>query len=272
VRTTNFDRTKMSASACLAGLYPPQEEQQWHPHINWQPIPYHTLPIEDDDMMYYYTCPRFLEARLEELHSPKFQKLLEPYKDLFEKMSYYTGRNLTKPEEIFYIDNLFQAEKNYNISPPDWAVPLMNRIREMTVIEYQLQFATDELKKVSGGTLLQKMLRDSYATIKGTQQPIGRKMFLYSGHENNVAALLACSGVFEAHQPQYASTYILELHQQIKSKAYVFRILYIRDISKPAEVLKIPDCGEFCPFDKFVQLTKNIVTSTLKQDCKLQHG
>lgn len=61
-------------------------------------------------MLYYYTCPRFLEARLDELHSPKFQKLLEPYKGLFEKMSYYTGRNLTTPEEIFYIDNLFQAE------------------------------------------------------------------------------------------------------------------------------------------------------------------
>lgn len=74
------------------------------------------------------------------------------------------------------------------------------------------------------GTLLQKMLKDSYATIKGTLEPKGRKMFLYSGHENNVAALLACSGVFEAHQPQYASTYILELHQQIKSKAYVFRV------------------------------------------------
>lgn len=61
-------------------------------------------------MMYYYTCPRFLEARQEQLESPEFQSKIEPYRDMMAVMSYYTGRNLSTPEDIFYIDNLFQAE------------------------------------------------------------------------------------------------------------------------------------------------------------------
>lgn len=61
-------------------------------------------------MMYYYTCPRFLEARREELQSARFQSKMEPYRDMMAVMSYYTGRNLTTPEDVFYIDNLFQAE------------------------------------------------------------------------------------------------------------------------------------------------------------------
>lgn len=41
-----------------------------------------------------------------------------------------------------------------------------------------------------------------------TEQP---KMRLYSAHENNVAALMAASNVFEPHQPNYGATFSLEL-------------------------------------------------------------
>lgn len=60
--------------------------------------------------MYYYTCPRFNEARTELLESLEFREKLDEYKDVFEEISKYVGKNLTTPEEIFYLDNLFQAE------------------------------------------------------------------------------------------------------------------------------------------------------------------
>ncbi|XP_077286082.1 venom acid phosphatase Acph-1-like [Arctopsyche grandis] len=271
VRTTDYDRTKMSALACLAGLYPPERIQQWNKGLMWQPIPYHTLPYTDDDMMYYYTCPRFLEARTEELNSPRFQTKIEPYKDMMDVMGYYTGRNLTTPEEVFYIDNLFQAEKNYNIPTPNWAIPIMDQIKEMTVIEYELEFATPELRRIAGGTLLQKMITDSYNKIKKTLNPQGRKMYLYSGHENNVAAILACAGVFEPHQPPYGATFLLELHHKLISNTFVFRILYLRDAYSEAEVLRIPGCDYYCPFEQLVQLTKDSVTSNLKSECELKN-
>lgn len=59
VRTTNFERTKMTALCTLAGLYPPSIPQRWHPTLNWQPIPFDTLPEAQDDVSSAY----FLEFR-----------------------------------------------------------------------------------------------------------------------------------------------------------------------------------------------------------------
>lgn len=47
VRSTDMDRTLMSAYCVLAGLYPsPTPTQAWN--NTWQPIPVHTLPLLQD--------------------------------------------------------------------------------------------------------------------------------------------------------------------------------------------------------------------------------
>ena len=42
VRSTDVDRTLMSALSNLAGLYEPTKSDVWDPAIHWQPIPVHT--------------------------------------------------------------------------------------------------------------------------------------------------------------------------------------------------------------------------------------
>ncbi|MGH0183860.1 UNVERIFIED_CONTAM: hypothetical protein FKN15_013149, partial [Acipenser sinensis] len=48
VRSTDYDRTLMSAEANLAGLYPPNGSEVFNPNITWQPIPVHTVPDTED--------------------------------------------------------------------------------------------------------------------------------------------------------------------------------------------------------------------------------
>ncbi len=52
-RSTDLDRTLVSASAFLSGLYQPNEELQWNPTVfpNWLPIPVHTVSLSSDPVI-----------------------------------------------------------------------------------------------------------------------------------------------------------------------------------------------------------------------------
>ena len=52
-RSSDLDRTIMSAQANLAGLYPPEDHRDvWNKNIRWQPVPIHTLHASIDNVRY----------------------------------------------------------------------------------------------------------------------------------------------------------------------------------------------------------------------------
>ena len=77
VRSTDVDRTLMSAQANLAGLYPPEGYMQWNPNLVWQPIPVHTVPQHMDHLLSseHTSCPRLTKLRAEARNSDKIQAI-----------------------------------------------------------------------------------------------------------------------------------------------------------------------------------------------------
>jgi len=53
IRSTDVDRTLMSAYSNLAGLYEPNPANNWSPNIDWQPIPVHTIPEKYDSVRHF---------------------------------------------------------------------------------------------------------------------------------------------------------------------------------------------------------------------------
>uniref|UniRef100_A0AC11BG08 Acid phosphatase 2, lysosomal n=1 Tax=Ovis aries TaxID=9940 RepID=A0AC11BG08_SHEEP len=84
VRSTDFDRTLMSAEANLAGLFPPDGMQRFNPNISWQPIPVHTVPIAEDRQTHGLPLPPWASPqtmqRLSRLKDFSFRFLFGIYK------------------------------------------------------------------------------------------------------------------------------------------------------------------------------------------------
>ncbi|XP_045766165.1 venom acid phosphatase Acph-1-like [Maniola jurtina] len=261
VRTTDFARTKMSALAVLAALYLPHPVQKWHPDINWQPVPYSTIPYKDDDLAYFETCDRYKQLLKKVYDIPAIGKIIESYGDLFKILSAKTGRKITTPEEVFFLDNLFQATENVGVTTPQWVVDIMPQIKNMTKIAYYCQFYNTELRRLTSGVLMSEIVNITKAAIAGNTEVA--KLYLYSAHENNVAGLLAALRVFVPHQPKYGSAAILELRRNRDTGKYGVMVVYASESGAPGQVLPIVDCGgaPICDYDKFIKLTQDLLLS-----------
>lgn len=60
-------------------------------------------------LLYWYHCPRYLYLRNKVYEEPEVKLRIQPYQTLFTELSRRTGTNITHPEDVFYLDNLFQA-------------------------------------------------------------------------------------------------------------------------------------------------------------------
>lgn len=74
------------------------------------------------------------------------------------------------------------------------------------------------------GHMLQYFVQESARKINGSITPPGRKMFLYSGHENDIVKMLAALNVYEQHVPPYCSAVMLELHKKVSTSEYGYMV------------------------------------------------
>lgn len=121
IRSTDVDRTLMSAESNLAGLFPPKGSQIWNKDISWQPIPVHTVPITQDNLLSSHAiCPRMTQLIEEVMASPTFEKINQDNAWLYEYVSNNTGANVTNVIQIDYIFDTLLVETFHNMKLPNW--------------------------------------------------------------------------------------------------------------------------------------------------------
>lgn len=54
VQSTDTDRTEMTASAFLAGVFPPQGNQIWNNDLQWIPIPIYSISSNQDNVNFHF--------------------------------------------------------------------------------------------------------------------------------------------------------------------------------------------------------------------------
>ena len=101
-------------------------------------------------------------------------------------------------------------QKFHGFDIPKWAKQYMNEMKEVSEFMFKSNTLTSELKRLRGGPLIKKITTHMERKVA---KETNKKMFLYAGHDSNIANLLNSVGAFNYLPPPYASTVIVELHE-----------------------------------------------------------
>nr|XP_020765988.1 prostatic acid phosphatase isoform X2 [Odocoileus virginianus texanus] len=273
VRSTDIDRTLMSAMTNLAALFPPEGISIWNPSLPWQPIPVHTVPVSEDQLLYlpFRNCPRFQELHSETLISEEFQKRLHPYKDFIEvlpKLTGYHDQDLLGIWSKVY-DPLF-CEGVHNFTLPSWAtedtMTKLKEISELSLLSLYGIHKQKEKSRLQGGVLINEILNHmKSATLPSNH----RKLIMYSAHDTTVSALQMALDVYNGILPPYASCHMMELYFQ--EGEYFVEMYYRNETRYEPHPLTLPGCTLSCPLTKFVELVAPVISQDWSMECAINN-
>ncbi|XP_068907606.1 venom acid phosphatase Acph-1-like [Tenebrio molitor] len=251
--SSDVNRTKMSLQLVLAGMLPPVDEQIWETGLNWQPIPFNVVPSDQDTIFSGTSCSNYQKHLSELTASPKVVQELEQHKTIFEYLSKQSGLDVKTYGESLLLYECLWSEQEYGLTLPDWTKNVYPEpLRDLALKSYSLGTDTTQLRKLTSGSLLKRIIDNSKGKSSGELVPENRKLFLYSGHDINIGHMLITLDVFEPHFPPYGSYILFELH--FINDVEGFKIYYQNYSSAEPKLLKLPSCDEFCPLSDFTRL------------------
>ncbi|XP_028997501.1 lysosomal acid phosphatase-like [Betta splendens] len=272
VRSTDTDRTLMSAAASLAGLYPPSGEQMFRPDLKWQPIPIHTVSKKEEKLLSFplYDCPRYKQLMNETKASKEFLDVDKAYADFYELIRKNTGLSMSVAT-VWRLYDILLCETRHDLAVPDWVTPeVMDKLKYLTDFGLQALFVVHQHKEKSrlqGGLLLGELVKNlNKMAAAGSDEKL--KMMLLSGHDTTIIALQAALDVFSGKQPPYSSCFIVELYKEADGSASV-SMFYRNDTTADPYPLQLPGCSLNCPLNEFVRITKPHVSDDREKDCQL---
>lgn len=272
VRSTDVDRTLMSAYSNLAGLYEPRGGQIWNANIDWQPIPVHTKPEKEDPVLAMKKhCPRYNQLMSQLFLSKEFQNIANKYKELYEYLTQMTGKTVNDIAQTEYIFNTLFIEELYNYTLPEWTNKVYpTGMQELAQLSFAVPCYTRELTRLNTGLLINEFIEHMHESISenADNEKKRKKVWMYSAHDTTVANVLSALRLFEHHCPPYASTVILELKHNENGLRYV-NVLYKN--STEARQMRLPECDENCPLNNFVALLRDVTITPdeWEEDCEL---
>ncbi|XP_010578438.1 PREDICTED: lysosomal acid phosphatase isoform X2 [Haliaeetus leucocephalus] len=240
IRSTDCDRTLMSAETNLAGLYPPEGQQMFNPNISWQPIPVHTVPESEER--------QFLQMVANE-----------------------TGIRDVSLECVWSVYDTLFCEQAHKMDLPAWVTPdVMTRLKQLKDFGFEFLFGIHnrvEKARLQGGVLLNHIRKNltKAANISAHQN---LKLLAYSAHDTTLVALQMALDVYNKIQAPYASCHLFELYQEDDGNFSV-EMFFRNESGKEPFPLTIPGCQHKCPLQRFLELTDPVVPQDWEQECQV---
>ncbi|XP_058789304.1 testicular acid phosphatase homolog isoform X2 [Phymastichus coffea] len=246
----------------LAGLYPPTQHQSWHPELNWHPIPTHYLPKE-------------LDILLQTFHNPKYQQILREvrsssaFEDRTRELIRTNNRYLVKHKietinkhgflGLMGIFNVLNTHRAAKAPLPHWYTEeLYSTLKEQVISYFDGMSLTTEMMKLSTGPLIKTVLENMSLSDASKQNP--RKIYLYSGHELNIAAFTRAHDIKEFRYPDFANALVIEKFRDSDNRIYV-RMLYQTGRDSDFQPITLGSHAEYCPMDEYSKVIEKVLPS-----------
>ncbi|XP_063978497.1 venom acid phosphatase Acph-1-like [Diachasmimorpha longicaudata] len=255
-RSSDKDRTKMSLQLAMAGAFPPSPAEQWNPSLHWQPVITNYVP-RPDVLMMPIECPQFAAELEKTLQLPEVREAEAKYNDLTRNLTQWTGKSVVDTKDVAGIYTSLKSLYFMGLELPQWTEGIFPEglLAEAAVFHFRMGSYTKRLKTLNGGIMLKNFTDTMSSVISGEEPDL--KMNFYGGHDYNIVAFLEIFNHIEPHGAQYSSAIFIELLEDNESKYYV-KVFYYKGIPMVQIPLNIPNCGEVCPFEKFVKLFEDI--------------
>ncbi|VVC27957.1 Histidine phosphatase superfamily,Histidine phosphatase superfamily, clade-2 [Cinara cedri] len=271
IKSTEFDRTEMTASVFLAGLFPPPENQIWNKDLLWTPVPIYSIsPNEDNILRVTKPCPVY-NVEFEKAKNATEKQMLFKYKTFFSYLSNHTGMEIQHLSDVENIFNSLTIQQRNHLTLPSW-IKVKNYMdfMEEIVLEWLITYSkTDLMKKLRSGKLIGEIVRLMRDKMDGRLNP-DRKMFAYFSHEQTLIDLLHTLGMKNLFKPGYGAAAFIELHK-IKGEHYV-KIIYSKTYdTKEFLSLEMKDQTNFLPtLEDFIIAMENYVPKNWDRECQLK--
>ena len=270
IRSTDVDRTLMSALSNLAGFFPPQSTDVWSDELAWQPIPVHTEPEKKDGVLASKkTCPVY-DHELKKLYKSKeFKDYDKQNKELYKYLTKHAGKKVDSLQSVQNIYSCLHIEQIYNKTLPEWTKSVYpDKLLPISGLSFATKTYTPLLARLKTGPLLKEILVRMHNKTSSVLEP-NRSVWIYSAHDTTVSALLNTMGIFKTigyHNPPYASSVLIELRKYNDGPRV--QVFYRNTTGEP-DPLEIPGCGTSCPLENMFKIYNDVLPVNWEEECSL---
>lgn len=282
VRSTDIDRTLVSATSQMAGLFPPgtapnddvrvrygkdalHDDEGGLPH-RYQPVPIHTTSQKTDLMLIPgRNCPRHDEIMKRKKEGEKLRAKSTEQRGFLAVVAKLAGRDPLNFTifDLEHIDDTWNCFHAHSVPLPVGVTPAVLE-RTRNVSEWLRNYANEglEVQRLRAGVLLndikERMAVAALAAFKKLPDEftyLKKKFVLYSAHDTTLTATLSAMQVHDGLNPPYNSTVFWELFKGYDDSLMV-RVEY------NGKALILPGCSsEVCPISEYLASTESVTVA-----------
>ncbi|XP_065216448.1 testicular acid phosphatase homolog isoform X2 [Planococcus citri] len=267
--TTAVDRCYHSGAFVLSGFYPQDQEQIRNEDFLRQPISI-SIRSHSADKVHIIgekeKCPRYHEELMEVYEITKNDT---NFNYLINFLSNFThSDDIKSAYDVFHVGDYIRTKKLMNLKLPDWiSDDFLHRLDQFYVDSSNSLTYNAKMRHLLAGPLINDISNRIQDAIYN--RPNNSKFFFYSGHDASLASLFAGLNMETDFVPTYGASFIFEVYRSSPNN-YLIKILFSHDYTLNHINVKIlPDCEEYCPMGKFVQLIEKYITQDWEVECNL---